>query len=203
MHIRFTATYLGKEYPVEVDFSRRRSIGFRLDEKSESLSVKAPYLTSERTLREGVERFLPRLVKRIAYERPCHDGILYILGKPIVAPEFAADEDALRKYLKAEALPLFGERVIYYENLMGVSPLYKVRARDMKSRYGVNSKRTHAITLATSLVHYSLPIIDSVVVHELAHHFYFDHSEAFYAVVYRYCPDYKALHAKLRKHIYS
>jgi predicted metal-dependent hydrolase len=86
---------------------------------------------------------------------------------------------------------------------MGVKKPYQVRVRSMESRYGVNSQRTHRLTFTTSLVHYAKDTITSVVVHELAHDFVFNHSPKFYQIVYRYCPNYPALHAKLRKHHYE
>ena len=73
----------------------------------------------------------------------------------------------------------------------------------MSSRYGVNSQRTHALSFTTSLVHFAPDIIVSVVVHELAHDFVFSHSPAFYRIVYLYCPNYKVLHDKLRRHQYA
>ena len=90
------------------------------------------------------------------------------------------------------------ERVKYYEKQMGV-PSYSISVRNMTSRYGSNSKRTKHINIAFSMIHYSIPIIDSVLVHELAHIKVFNHSKAFYDVVYAYCPEYKTLKAKLRK----
>ena len=42
-------------------------------------------------------------------------------------------------------------------------------------------------------------IIDSVIIHELAHHFVYDHSDNFYKVVYKYCPNYDILRKKLIK----
>ena len=67
----------------------------------------------------------------------------------------------------------------------------------MKSRYGSNNKRSKTITYSLTLMHYSLEIIDSVVVHELTHCFVYDHSDNFYRLLYKYCPDYDKLRKKL------
>ena len=64
-----------------------------------------------------------------------------------------------------------------------------------------NSRKTHTLTFQLSLVHYSKEIIDSVIYHELAHDFYFDHSANFYKLLLSYCPNYFKLKAKLRKGI--
>ena len=86
---------------------------------------------------------------------------------------------------------------------MGVTSPYRVRTAKLKSRYGSNSRRTHKLSFASSLIHYPVEVIDSVVVHELAHHFVFDHSKSFYNVVLRYCPAYWEMHKRLRKKIYE
>ncbi|MBQ7243982.1 MAG: M48 family metallopeptidase, partial [Bacilli bacterium] len=52
-------------------------------------------------------------------------------------------------------------------------------------------------TFQCRLMAFHPSIIDSVVVHELAHHYQFDHSKKFYDIVYRYCPDYDKLRKKL------
>jgi len=72
-----------------------------------------------------------------------------------------------------------------------------------RSRYGVNSLRTHRLTFALELAYYAPAIIDSVIVHELAHDFERNHGPRFYAIVYAHCPDYKKLYASLRKHRYA
>ena len=179
-----------------------RNIRVCLDEKGETLLVSAPFFTTVGSIERAALDCLPKLLKRrVLTIPPYEDGNLYYLGKRQYVGDL--DSEALDKYLKKKALPIFEERVAYYEKLMGIKEPYKVRARKMKTRYGVNSKKTYTITLALSLIHYSLPIIDAVVVHELAHHYEWNHGKAFYKIVLKYCPDYKTLHDKLRKNIYE
>ena len=95
------------------------------------------------------------------------------------------------------------ERTRYYERLMGVIPPYKVKIKAMKTRFGSNSKQTHTISYASHLYTFSRDILDSLIVHELSHHFFFDHSSRFYSVVYKYYPNYKKDNVKLKKRIYK
>ena len=79
---------------------------------------------------------------------------------------------------------------------------YKVKIKKMRTRLGSNSSKTHTIYYADHLFYYSVDILDSLVVHELAHEFVKDHSENFYKVVFKYCPNYKSVNNKLKKGIH-
>lgn len=112
---------------------------------------------------------------------------------------------SLYKILYNDIYSLVYERFIYYEELMNI-PLkerYILRFRDMSTLLGSNSRKTHKITLSYSLIPYSLDIISSVIVHELAHYFEFNHSYKFYNIVYKYSPNYDELQNKIKRRIYQ
>ena len=98
---------------------------------------------------------------------------------------------------------LITELVRKYERIMGIFEPYKVKIRDTKRQYGSNSKRTHTLSFQTTLLHYSNEIIETVVVHELAHDFERNHSKNFYNIVYSFAPNYKQLQNKLKKGIHK
>ena len=80
--------------------------------------------------------------------------------------------------------------------LGGVRPTLKVRR--MKTRWGVCMPGKRQITLNLRLAEKPLAAVEYVVVHEYAHFVHCDHSPAFWAVVARILPDYKARRALLR-----
>jgi predicted metal-dependent hydrolase len=181
-----------------------RNIVLRLGKEENALRLSAPYYSSMERIDKMVSEFLPKLIKRskkVDAALPYGDGWVYILGERIEA-EFE-DEKEREMYLKKRLLKVVEERVRLYEKEMGVFPPYKVRVEKMSSRYGPNSRKTHSLCFASVLIHYPIEIIDSVVVHELAHHYVFDHSQKFYNVVLKYCPEYKRLHTRLRKKMYE
>ena len=112
---------------------------------------------------------------------------------------------SLYKFLYNDIYSLIYERFKYYEELMNI-PLkerYILRFRDMTTLLGSNSRKTHKITLSYSLIPYSLDIISSVIVHELAHYYEFNHSYKFYNIVYKYSPNYDELQNKIKRRIYN
>lgn len=86
---------------------------------------------------------------------------------------------------------LLKNRIDYYKNIMNIPVDYKIHIKNVKTILGSNSLKTKSLTFSIILIHYPLVVIDSIVVHELAHYFYRNHSKNFYNVVYKYFPDYK------------
>ena len=138
----------------------------------------------------------------------CEDYI-YIFGQriPLTFPgslilndELIAfdNREQLHKKLRKAFLKYLTERTNYYASLMK-APSYQVKLREMRSRHGSNNRSKKTITYAMMLIYYSPEIIDSVVMHELTHCFVYDHSDKFYRLLYKYCPDYDILRKKLIK----
>ena len=193
--------YQGVTYHATISFKRIRNLILKLGKKPYEIKVSAPYLTSLRSIDDFVIKHLPKLLSRVKpVAEPFGQGFIYLFG---VRDEFEGGEKEAHALWKQKGLPYLEERVRHYESMMGIKEPYKVRMRKMTSRWGVNSKRTHSVTFSTFLMCFPKEVIDTVVVHELCHHFRFDHSPKFYALVYTYCPEYKSLHRYLTKRIYE
>ena len=194
--------YNGVLYEGTITRKRIRSLILRMDVKAKTVRVSAPYSAKDKDIDAFVTKHLPRLLSRMSkYEESQDEGHNYLFGKRLDI-EFPSEKEEAA-YLKKMALPYLEEKVRYYEGVMGVAKPYKIRVREMKTRVGSNSSKTHTLTFATSLFHYAPEVIDSVIVHELAHDRVRNHGKSFYAVVYRYDPDYKIHHRKLNKHQYE
>ena len=72
-----------------------------------------------------------------------------------------------------------------------------LRVKKMRSRWGSLSSRGY-INLNLKLIELAPELIEMVVVHELCHSHYFDHSANFYRLMADKLPHYKALEAQLR-----
>lgn len=200
----------GKEYKVVITRKRMRTIRYYY--KDGTFKISAPFhYASKKMIMDGLNKYADKLINLDARELASGDNFIYLLGHKISISfpgemNFSdgsvleyKDREQLEKKLKKWFLEYITSRNQYYEQVMGIRMPYKVRVRKMTTRYGSNSKSTHSITYSLVLMHYSCEIIDSVIVHELAHHFVRDHSQKFYNVVYQYCPNYKVLHKRLRK----
>lgn len=199
-----------KQYKVIVTKKKMRSI--RYTYKDGVFKVSCPnFFVTQKQIVDGLNRYAEKLIKSDVRTHASGDGYMYLLGNKISISEsgeinftngekiiYKSKED-LDKKLKKWFLPILEQRNRYYEQMMGIKKPYKVRLRKMTTRYGSNSSSTHSITYSTILMHYTYDVIDSVIVHELAHHFVRDHSRKFYDVVYKYYPNYKECHHRLKK----
>ncbi|MGJ7487517.1 M48 family metallopeptidase [Variovorax sp. LT2P21] len=104
--------------------------------------------------------------------------------------------DAAQAWLMRQAKRIFQERLTLYAPQLGVR-WTKMSLSNAATRWG-SASADGAIRLNWRLVHYRMPVIDYVVVHELAHLRVMDHSPRFWETVESVVPDYGALRQQLK-----
>ncbi len=104
--------------------------------------------------------------------------------------------DAAQAWLMRQAKRIFQERLTLYAPQLGVQ-WTRMSLSNAATRWG-SASADGAIRLNWRLVHYRMPVIDYVVVHELAHLRVMDHSPRFWETVERVVPDYGALRQQLK-----
>ena len=109
------------------------------------------------------------------------------------------NEKELLKKLKQLSYDIISSRVVHYSRIMNIPVKYNVKITSMRSSVGKNYYRKNLLTFDNKLIHYSMDIIDSVVVHELTHYFVQNHSKDFYDILLKYFPNYRLLREKLLK----
>lgn len=111
-----------------------------------------------------------------------------VSGNELIVPE-NYNVDALTAWLKEQAMQIISERVAMYANVMGVTP-GNIKLSAAKARWGSCSTNNN-LNFAWRLVMCPLSVIDYVVVHELSHITYKNHSPAFWARVKTVLPTYE------------
>lgn len=205
--------YKEKTYKVEVTYKKIKNIIYRY--RKGVLLVSCSKKISDKQIYQGLDKFKEKLLGSNYGIDGFSDNGLYLLGvfvnynldnriyfKDNSYIEYK-DKTDLEKKLKKFFVKVLEPRVRYYEYMMNIKNPYKVKVKNMVSRYGSNSSQTRSLNFALTLVHYSLDIIDAVIVHELAHEYIRNHSKKFYDIVLKYYPDYYNQHNKLRKKIYK
>ena len=163
-------------YEVKIIRSRRRTLSARI--KGETLVVEVPYGTSDQEINEFLNK----------HRRWIHNH----LEKARASAQEAEAEGKLTmeeiQMLADQALKYIPDRVRYYASKMGVT-YGRITIRNQKTRWGSCSSKGN-LNFNCLLMLCPREVIDSVVVHELAHRIEMNHSGRFYDIVLHAFPDY-------------
>ncbi len=119
-------------------------------------------------------------------------------GTLLLPQSTSAASASLKAWLLAQAQAALPPLVQAQAGLMGLNPS-RVGFSTARSRWGsMNSKGTLRLNIALLLC--PPPVVDYVIVHELAHIRHPNHSTAFWKLVERWMPDYQQKRAWLRAH---
>ena len=196
----------GQEYEVLITYKRIRNIHFRYE--NGIFLISCSRLVRMSAIKSGLDKYARKLRDRNPKSQAFGEDFVYLFGCkiPVTYPGLIClnnetkihfkDKDDLLKKMRKYFLEYMASRTNDYAGSMKC-PAYAIKVRQMKSRYGSNNRTNKTITYSMTLLHYSKEIIDSVIVHELAHCFVYNHSDSFYRVVYKYCPEYDKLRKKL------
>ena len=120
---------------------------------------------------------------------------VYINGDYI----YAKNEEDLNKYTEEEINRIFEEEVSICKNCFNNLPDFKLKTRQMKTRWGVCNRKDKIITLNKELIKKDIKLIDYVIIHEMAHFYEGNHSKNFWNIVSLAYPNYKEARKELRK----
>jgi len=125
-------------------------------------------------------------------------GGRFLLRRDLVEKgEIAAARAAFRDYYIARGRERIRKRVEYYAPKVGVQPA-DVDVRDLGNRWASCSP-SGALAFNWKCMMAPQTIIDYIVVHELCHFYYGDHTDAFWNEVDKVIPDYRERKEWLRK----
>lgn len=160
----------------------------------EAQHPKKQFINGEKFLLLGEQltlKMVPSTANKVFFSK--QDEFLH-LHLPIELWKFAHNlqrevlQKKLRDYYKQFASRHLQQRVEVFSESMGLKPT-RLSFRDQKSRWGSCSSRGH-ISLNWKIIAAPPTIIDSVVVHELAHLRHMNHSKNFWQLVENHYPNY-------------
>ena len=105
----------------------------------------------------------------------------------------------VQTWLMQQAMPIFTARLEFFASQLGVQ-WRKLSLSSAFTRWG-SASSSGAIRLNWRLMHLNTALIDYVVVHELSHLRFMDHSPRFWATVQGVMPEYAALRQQLRNEV--
>ena len=155
--------------------SARRTVSIEVTAACEIL-VRAPQNLPHAVIREFLFQHERWIMEKLARQRR-------------MAEQFPEPDEQEIEILKARAKAYLPERVAWYATKMGVSPAW-IKITSARKRFG-SCGPENGLCFAWRLMRYPDAAIDSVVVHELAHIVYKNHSKDFYRLIEQVLPDYQ------------
>jgi len=202
----------GNKYKIEVIRKNNKNTYIRV--KKGVIYVSTSYLTSNLAIKKIIENNLTSVIKLINKDKLENDDDEYFnyFGKKYrviygfsetsfnEGVIYTSNKKNFTKYIDNEIWNVYLKHLcIYYEMFQEDIPKPNLKIRKMRSRWGVCNIKNHNVTLNYNLVKYDIRCLDYVIVHELSHFIYPNHSRDFWTLVGKYCPNYKVLRKKLRE----
>ncbi|MCM1114723.1 MAG: M48 family metallopeptidase [Clostridium sp.] len=159
---------------IKIIRSKRKTLSLSIDDNLSAV-VRAPYFVSNDTIMKFVQNNEKWLEQ--AYIR-----------KKSQLEKYNLSDDEVQK-LVSSAKEIIPSRVEHYSSLMKLTPT-SVKITKAKKRFG-SCNGSNGLCFSCYLMLYPMEAVDYVVVHELAHIVYHNHSKAFYRLIAQYMPDYK------------
>lgn len=173
---------------IEIIRSNRKTISIEI-KKDLIIVVRCPKRMSECDVASFIRKKSSWIEKNLQKIQSCvteHETLQF--------PSYSQEEfDLLRKSAKE----IITQRVNYYAPLIGVS-FSRITIRKQKTRWGSCSSLKN-LNFNWLLVLCPKEVLDYVVVHELCHLLYMNHSKRFWECVERHYPDYRAQCLWLKK----
>ena len=168
----------------KIQFSKRRSIVIQI--KNGEVFVKAPNRTSHKYLQELVSKKQNWIIKKLEQSKVRLEEKQFTkIQDPALLTLYKTE---LSKYLEYKLPELALQIGVNY---------HRVTIKKMSSRWGSCSSKGN---LNFSLFLWNTPmyVIDYVIIHELCHRRFMNHSKSFWSLVEQHCPEYKLAHKWLK-----
>ena len=202
-------------YPIEIIRKRGNRNTYIRIKKDMTISVTTNYFTSEKALLKLIEENQDKLRKMVLTQEVKNENNegFYYLGKKydIVYVEycnisFGENKVFLNRnfnvdqWYKNSAKSIFLEHLdVIYHGFSRRIPYPSLRIRKMTSRWGVCNVRLKVVTLNLELIKRDLKYLDYVIVHELSHLIYPNHSKDFWSLVEENMPEYKKYRKEMKE----
>ena len=205
--------YNGIIYDINVIRKNNKNTYIRV--KDNGIYITTNYFVTNRQIEKLVkdnEKSIINMIKRLE-KRVSKNEDFYLFGKKfdIVYGDcfkdididndkiFVRDNKSLVKFLNKKIESVFKEHLDYWYNLFEEDiPSPNLKIRKMKTRWGVCNTRNKNVTLNYDLYRLEIRCLDYVIVHELSHFIFPNHSSSFWKLVSKYCPNYKEIRKEMR-----
>ena len=173
---------------IQVIKSRRRTIGIEVYADGKVI-VRTPLRMSSTEINRFIDEHEDWIKQKLDFVRQKSDN-RHGTGAPGV--------ECLSKQELDNIKDTFEKRVQFYCDIMNVS-VGRITIRNQKTRWGSCSSKGN-VNFNYQLYYMPQELMDYVIVHELSHRRYMNHSAEFWEEVEKYCPEYRTYRKQLKEY---
>ncbi len=206
-----TYIFNNHSYPIVIIKKNNKNTYLRV--RDDKIIVTTNYLVSKRKIEELINSNKAFIEKALTKSEKKKDDdsfklfghsydIIYGFNDTSIEENkiFTKDEKTFNKYLSKYIKDVYSGRLNYWNNLFEENiPTANLKIRKMTSRWGVCNLKNKNVTLNLELSKYDMEALDYVIVHELSHFIYPNHSKDFWTLVAKYYPRYKEVRKSLKE----
>ena len=204
-----------KLYNVEIIKKRTNRNTYIRVKEDLTIYVTTNSLISDRKIEKIINENISSIIKMIARQekKSINKNYFWYLGKKYDVV-YTSDKDLvlgsakvfipkgfnIDKWYKKQASTLFLERLRFNYNIFSEKiPYPSLTIRKMTSRWGVCNTRLKRVTLNLELIKKDISCLDYVIMHELSHFIYHDHSKKFWTLVEENFKEYKLIRKMMKE----
>lgn len=175
--------------PVEVIRSSRKTLGLEI--KDACVKARVPNRLTDKEIEQFVYNHKAWIEDKLIKQKKLQYRKREV-NAAIPPVQQLSDEQ------KNAIIKKFDDKVRYFAQIMGLT-YGRITIRNQKTRWGSCSSKGN-LNFNYKLYFFKEELMDYVIIHELAHRRYMNHSEFFWAEVSKYCPEYKRLRNELKRY---
>lgn len=138
----------------------------------------------------------------VIYEEANIDLAEITHDKVIVFHNKLPKEKVLENFIDKYRYQVYVNRLEELRKMMSsdIRNIPELQIRKMKRSYGICKVNQNIVVLNKQLIHVPIECLDYIIIHELSHFKFPNHSQSFYNLVAKYCPNYKQLTSLINKY---
>lgn len=213
-------TYKGQTFPVNIIRKNNKNTYIRVDDNL-NINITTSYLVSKTIIKDiltkntkSINKMIDNKITKLEKINSINENNILLFGKRIYVVYsdsfkdtemindtiYTTDIKKLNKYLNNIITKTYLANLnCWYNTFEENIPYPTLKIRKMKTRWGVCNYKKNIVTLNLELINYDISCLNYVIIHELSHFIYQDHSKHFWAIVNKYCPNYKEVRNILKK----
>lgn len=197
-----------------IDIIKKKNKNTYIRVKNGEIVVTTNYLVSKNSIKKLINDNIDSIKKMMESDKRKNDkeeefyyfgkkyNIIYGFNEIEIVDDkiYASNIKDMKRYLDNEIHRIYSERLNYWHGVfMEKIPVPNLKIRKMTSRWGVCNIKNYNVTLNYQLSKYNIRCLDYVIVHELSHFVYPNHSRDFWNLVGKYYPNYKECRKELKE----